>query len=361
MIGMLLNQVQAMRTANRALTTRAMWHLGEGRPEEAWRNLLANYRLARFLGHGDTLVEQLVGVAIEGVTNRCTLAILSHGNLTPELTERIHSDLAALGPVADPAHAFQTGERFFSLDTIIRFSQGEMSNADLGFDLPDFLRRGGFDWNHLLRYLNTFYDRILAVYELPDYGERRQALNLIESEVDSLYPQRSVASGLGVLLNKKRRGEVLLAMLLPAVSAFHNAIERGRAQGEMIEVASALELYRARRGEYPEQLADLAPDFLPEAPLDHYVDAPLQYTRKPDGGYLLYSVFENGVDDGGTDLGGEIIAGEWVDERVDVDYGKCDLVVRLPMPAFELPTIKKVEELVDESSAYGDFGEEFAP
>jgi hypothetical protein len=80
------------------------------------------------------------------------------------------------------------------------------------------------------------------------------------------------------------------------------------------------------------------PNVLKAVPNDLYSGKPFVYKRTPDGGYWLYSVFENGTDDGGTDRDGRIIHGEWVaEDDSNFDYAKTDLVVRVPFPKFELP------------------------
>ena len=53
-----------------------MWHLGEGRADEAWQDLLAVHRIGRLTAQGQTLVEQLVGIAIDGIARERTLALL---------------------------------------------------------------------------------------------------------------------------------------------------------------------------------------------------------------------------------------------------------------------------------------------
>jgi hypothetical protein len=63
--------------------------------------------------------------------------------------------------------------------------------------------------------------------------------------------------------------------------------------------ALALERYRLRRGQLPPELATLVPKFLPAVPVDPMDGRPLRYRLLPEGGFLLYSVGEDGVDNGG--------------------------------------------------------------
>jgi len=70
-------------------------------------------------------------------------------------------------------------------------------------------------------------------------------------------------------------------------------------QRSLLVTAIALKRYRIRHGVYPSELAELAPDFLRQPSLDSMDGQPLRYRLKPDGTFLLYSVGEDGHDDGG--------------------------------------------------------------
>jgi hypothetical protein len=63
--------------------------------------------------------------------------------------------------------------------------------------------------------------------------------------------------------------------------------------------AIALKRYRLQHGAYPEKLDELVPDLLSSVLIDFMDGKPLRYGLRPDGDYILYSVGEDGVDDGG--------------------------------------------------------------
>ena len=70
-------------------------------------------------------------------------------------------------------------------------------------------------------------------------------------------------------------------------------------QRRLVVTAIALKRHQLLRGAYPQTLKDLAPDFLPELPLDLMDGKPLRYHPAPNGGFVLYSVGEDGRDNGG--------------------------------------------------------------
>ena len=63
--------------------------------------------------------------------------------------------------------------------------------------------------------------------------------------------------------------------------------------------AIALKRYELQHHQLPDTLDKLVPDFLESVPTDYMDGQPLRYRRNADGSFLLYSVGENGKDDGG--------------------------------------------------------------
>jgi hypothetical protein len=71
---------------------------------------------------------------------------------------------------------------------------------------------------------------------------------------------------------------------------------------QMVIAAVALKRYELRHGQWPQALALLAPEFLSEPPRDFMDGQVLRYRANSDGTYTLYSVGEDGRDDGGNPL-----------------------------------------------------------
>ncbi|HEX3101056.1 MAG TPA: hypothetical protein VHQ01_04665, partial [Pyrinomonadaceae bacterium] len=67
----------------------------------------------------------------------------------------------------------------------------------------------------------------------------------------------------------------------------------------IVITAIALKRFQLKHGNFPEKLSELTPEFLASVPLDAVDGNPLRYRRNADGTYLLYSIGQNGVDDGG--------------------------------------------------------------
>jgi len=106
-------------------------------------------------------------------------------------------------------------------------------------------------------------------------------------------------------------------MLLPAMG---NAYAKGmntQMQQQLCLTACGLERYYLAHGTYPENLEALVPALIPQLSKDLMSGKPLIYRRESPAAFILYSVGQNLVDDGGTVVMGKgnrinPQAGDWV-------------------------------------------------
>ncbi len=77
------------------------------------------------------------------------------------------------------------------------------------------------------------------------------------------------------------------------------ARKRVDALQRLVMTEAAIRAFQAQHKRLPDDLAELVPEYLSKTPTDPFGDGPLVFRRSDDGGYLLYSVGSNGVDDGG--------------------------------------------------------------
>jgi hypothetical protein len=95
---------------------------------------------------------------------------------------------------------------------------------------------------------------------------------------------------------------LLARMLLPALSRAGQQAELLRARLRATATACAAMRFKNDTGNWPEKLDALVPQYLAQVPVDPFTGAPLIYILR-EGGIVVYSVGQNGVDDGGTGPG----------------------------------------------------------
>lgn len=372
LIAMLLPGMQASRDAARALYARAMWHLGEGQSAKAWDDLHAMFRLARLLGQGGTLVEQLVSIAIEGIAVSATTTLLDTPDIPAELLRQIQVDLAALEPRKSMADSMDSLERICALDMLLCLRSG--STQGFGMNPAQMaIVNTSVDWNVPLRMLNEYYDEMVAAARTPTWTARQNALSSHEQRFNQVQQSMQPGRVAGAVLSRKIRsqvlGDVFAGLILPATQAALAAEDRVNTQLALVQLAAAIATYRAEHGEYPEKLEGLVPNILDKLPGDLFHDNPFVY-RRMDNGYLLYSLGANGNDDGGSNqqmatfkgystwitppdavydlLGDEMPAGlDQTDEseRLEgyIPADADDYSIRLPLPKLELPKKEESE------------------
>jgi hypothetical protein len=123
-----------------------------------------------------------------------------------------------------------------------------------------------------------------------------------------------------------------------------HALNRTQTVSRLLTVGLAIRAYRVKHEEIPHSLSDLVPDYLEKIPIDPFDPAggPLRFVRR-DETYIIYSVGDDGVDNGGTakELGRYPSHGE--DLRLDV-YMADPPPAATPTPTVEEPAADWVDD-----------------
>src|SRR5262249_35496459 len=168
---------------------RAMLRASEGKIDEAWQDLLACHRLGRHLSHGCTLIEGLVGIAIDAIASNAEVAFLGSVKLSPKQLQACMRDLQALPPMAPLADKIDTGERFMFLDSGQMMRRGGTNvlgliggGAPKQLDAKEQKALEAIDWDMILRTGNGWYDRMSTSMRRKDRAQREKELDKIEEE-----------------------------------------------------------------------------------------------------------------------------------------------------------------------------------
>jgi hypothetical protein len=312
-----MSGIEAYREMGRILVARAMRHVKDGRLDEARDDLLTCHRLGRLAGQGPTLVEALVGIAVDGMACAGEQAVLQSAALDARQITKFREELDELPPMASMADKTEVAERFFFLDCATRCSREGfkslgriMTLGGVTGSTPEILSdatmRRAVDWDLILRSGNSWYDRMVAAGRRPTRHERRAEFEKLEKAIKAMKADVTVTSlALSLLADgprqsySKRVGNLFVGLGVPGLTLVFNAEDRGNIQFELARLGFSLAAYHADHGTYPGQLSELAPRYVAKLPVDIFAnDAPLHYQRQ-GGGYLLYSVGANGRDDGG--------------------------------------------------------------
>jgi hypothetical protein len=85
----------------------------------------------------------------------------------------------------------------------------------------------------------------------------------------------------------------------PVLDSLPKRYVHARTSHEFILAACALEKYRRKHNAYPDNLSALVPSFATRVPADPMDGAPIRYRKLDDGGFSVWSIGINRIDDGG--------------------------------------------------------------
>ena len=312
-----LEDVQRLRTVAALLSTRYMLELSEHRFDDALRTLQTGFALARDVGKGDTLIQNLVGIAVGSI-------MFGHVQQWEEIPGSPNlfwalTDLPA--PLVNPAHAMRTElttlyRSFPALREVLnRSDKGALSEEEtnrivaeltkdwgayVGQEMPDWQRKLGAaalvlktypDAKKYLKDHGWSDERLTAMpaaqvvllYFVEQYDEIKDDF-LKWTNVSPWQARAGMAEA-----DKRLRFQVLPAthnpiimLLLPAVEKVYDARVRIEYAAGYLRCAEAIRLYtQTHDGKAPEKLEDVK---LP-LPVDPYTGEGFgkYYTVEKDG------------------------------------------------------------------------------
>lgn len=254
-----------------------------------------------------TLVSAMVRVAISGLGLAATWEALSAEGWDEAALQSLQRDWEAI----DLAAALETGlvgERLFGEQA---FQVVRQTNSAAREQIFSFRTgKGGFA---------GFRDRMqtrAAVMFWQGHAEQDELFYLRHSQTRVENARRIRANASGAAIKREMESQfkqmeqtfdaplgkyrhLFSAIAIPNyLRAFDSAV-RSETQRRMTVTAIALKRFHLRNGRYPESLSELVPQLLGAEFMDPWSGKPFHYRLNPDGTFTLYSVGEDGKDDGG--------------------------------------------------------------
>ena len=321
LIAILLPGAQKVREIARGLSVRAYYLVGTGDIDGAISHSIALHRIGRISMRGGTLIEGLVGIAVDNIGCGVDQAILLHGNPSTEQLKLLAAGLGALPEAASLGVKINRCERFMFLDTTITIAKkgpGALSVLD---DLSGTAAKGNevlenviyglagplIKWDEVLKRANKWYDRIYAITQMEEPSARCAAFAVADRELEKTIAKAKDPSGLAVSLlfggqspsdiATEQLGTTLIALLLPAMNAAVSAEDQMHMRLELSKVAIAVEQFKFDNGEYPDRLEAIVPKYLTSIPRDDFGPGAVSYVKN-NKFVRVYSFGRNLNDDG---------------------------------------------------------------
>ncbi len=290
-----LNFYQRLR---RLVFWQAWFDFQQGKMDEGMGWIMAYQKMGKHLNRPrSTLIEQLVGIAINKVANEGLVRAQSEFEFTPQQLANIQGRLEALYRQGYPPIDTEF-ERINILDLMQRcFTESGFGGGHLV--LGEFMttaQKAGVApvlfsacfvharRDETYRVVQEHFDLAKEMHDLTPYQLREKGLeNTVDQKLDKL----------------NRFRYFIPRIFLPALEIAGEQAFKGKASHEATITILALKRWQKQRGEYPESLNELVTGgFLRKIPDDPYSAGPLVYRREGDD-FTLYSVGRNFADDGG--------------------------------------------------------------
>jgi hypothetical protein len=304
-----------LRTVAQMLAQRALCYLLLGQPEAAWHELAGVRDTCLMLegkpaSDGPTLVEAMIDVAITGLYT----TIIRDGLARHTWRE---AELAAMQQQLEQVNFIPLLNRSFNAERAATCRTLESTPPSELVKLFGFGGEVRFWLDRLKdpRYLLVRFAPRGWIYQNMCVGAPREqmlieALDVPNNQVLS-GKLDSIADKLGAASQRRSPYSFLAAAAFPNFLKATQTMARNQTLANQAYVACGLERYRLARGQYPETLESLVPQFAAKLPRDIIGGQPLIYHRTAEGRFVLYSIGWNGKDDGGI-LGKAADEGDWV-------------------------------------------------
>lgn len=301
------------------------WRLEDGRVSpkrmtQAWETVL---RAASHLEGGTTLIEDLVASAERKLVQHHARWALKHD---------VFSNAEALEVALDTLREFDRSVE--GIGDSLRFEYAfSMDATQYVFSPPTADGQPRFNAKHLEAVadwgLSDGDDAVKEISQMTpdDVYASLDAFGVHYREMTAMmntgYPDVR-ATDIDAFVDRTLQVTPLTRLFLPSLSRYYKLRVREETSRRATQLAYAARLFQARNGRWPESIGELPDEYGSLMRIDPFTGDEFGY-RLTEKGPVIYSLSENGLDDGG------VHSPRW-DDRITNDVGSDDHVFWPPQP-----------------------------
>jgi len=279
---------------------------------EAWLDLCVATDLVRLFDNEPLAISQLVRYYITGTAMAATWEALQENEWTDAQLSELQSKWEAID-LLSLLEPFMAMERANGLETLAKARKsGETAYGAMSFSQPT-----GDGWtDNMRRKLKQSYERYPRYWRWKSSWSYEQEHYYLQITTAAVEASRAIkASGAFVpALNEFHRQATNIDKMYPEAddqfiffnigykdifTGFSAKLAEAETARRLLVTVLALKRYHLQHAAYPASLNELVPNYLKQVPMDFMDGKPLRYRLRPDGDFLLYSVGEDGEDNGG--------------------------------------------------------------
>ena len=302
------------KRAAQRLDAAVLCDLQRGDTPSAVTNLRTMLALSKAMAGERLLISELVSIAIVQMTVTANWELLQSTNVTDEQLAQLQSDWADMDLIQSEENALAmesvmsriTAEQWRNSNAKFQeyfFMETRLNGPDQHKTLFDEIRAEtvSFEWRYWWSYPDEL--KMLKGQEIMRETGRMIETNRSFQAAITAESQKTAALQGKTANDQSDMNNVdmhsILSQDISAWGAVHRKTEAEEVARQVVMTAMALKRYQLKHGNYPPDLDSLVPEFVPAVPLDPVDGQPLRYRPNADGTFLLYSIGQNGVDNGG--------------------------------------------------------------
>ena len=285
------------RNAAKWLAGAVVTEIHRGRLDEAAKNLHSLAAVTQMQREELTLANQFIRIAIGSLGLATTWEALQTNGWSDAQLARMQDDCESVNFLAAVEKGF-LGERAHheAIMALIRTnknqkigpmsSEGSVAEIVVG-GILSLVWQPDEDERFYLQNMQATLDSVRALAAHRPWTEVKAKLDDGKADIDRI----------GRSITKYR---YLISLIsIPNTTRGVDTALRNETERQLAIAAIAIKRYQLRQGKAPPSLLALAPEFLAAVPIDPMSGQPLRYRLNADGSFVLYSVGEDGRDDGG--------------------------------------------------------------
>ena len=309
---LLLPHLSKLKKTEVLATGSAMEAMSGGDYSEAWQDLYAAVDLFRLQSNEPIMITDLVRAAEARLAVAATWEALQCHSWTEEQLSGLQSKWSDVD-LFSGSEATLSVERAFHATTLDQFRHTNSALAIYAVTISPPLPPNRSD--SLRDKLKKYYDLYPGFWRWKShwsYAEELYGLQILTAAIDASRKIKNTGAFVPAFndldlqftnitkLNADATGHFLIS---PAPVIYHNyllKLAEAETWRRLTVTAIAQKRYQLEHGAYPASLNELVPRYLPAPMVDLMDGKPLRYRLRADGDFLLYSVGDDGQDDGGT-------------------------------------------------------------
>lgn len=288
------------------------WHTWlkaeQGRYDDAFDNMKSCYRFGQHLRGDKTLIEQLVGIAMEALAVITVRDILNEYQIDSAILAKLQRDFEKIIAGEDFVVSLRT-EKLCMYDEIQRcFTKDHFGRGHLYLQrlrsFRGFTSQDDRDLLEIIIEIRDWRTPLHILFTHPNKQETREMADRYYTFWDNIAhknPGQLRAEGIDVEEEAMEiiEGNMLLEIMTPALSRVNELSHRLKTDVQATLTIIALLRYNRDTGSYPDSLEELiTAGYLQKLPIDLYSNKPLVYKKK-DAHFTLYSLGADFDDDDG--------------------------------------------------------------